>query len=96
MKYNATYTSVWDDGIRVSARCCANRRTKTISRIGKNDICETLEEQLGVLENEEVTFDDTGETFRAMSVSDAIDIYGVNYTRKEIESYYGETYLYDN
>lgn len=96
MKYNATYTSVWDDGIRVSARCCANRRTKTISRIGKNDICETLEEQLEVLEYEEVTFDDTGETFKAMSISDVIDTYGRNYTRKEIENDYGETYLYKN
>lgn len=96
MKYNATYTSIWDGGIRVNARCCANRKTRIISRIGKNDICETLEEELEMLEGEEVTLDATGETYNAMSESDAIDIYGCNYTRKEIDDEHGETYIYKN
>ena len=101
-KYNATYTSVWDGGIRVNARCCANRKTKRISRIGKNDICPSLEEQLDVLDYEIITFDDTKEEYRAISGYELEELYGCCYDSdekimKEIKEDYGETfYIYYN
>ena len=97
-RYNATYTSVWDGGIEVNSRCCANRKTKKISKIGKNDICSTLEEQLEELEDEYIKFDDTGEEFKAMSHDTAVQLYGSCYDvdMSEIEKDYGVTYIYNS
>lgn len=55
-KYNATFVSVWDGGIRVKSRCRVNNKTRMITKMGKNDIGDN-EEMLDILEREYVVVD---------------------------------------
>lgn len=64
-RYNATITSVWDGGFEVSARCYVSKRKHLITRIGKNDVSDSIEEGLDVLEREYVTLDN-GEIYKAV------------------------------
>ena len=70
MKYNAIFTSVWDGGLKINSKCCANRKTKIISRIGENDVNDSVEEGLDCLEDEYITFLDTNEKFRAVLIEE--------------------------
>ena len=63
--YNATFTSVWDDGIEISSRCYASKRTHRITRMGKNDVNSSVENSVETLEREYVTLD-TGEEYPAV------------------------------
>lgn len=64
-KYNATFTSVWDDGLEINARCFVNKKKHLVTRVGKNDACDGIEEDLNQLEHEYVTMD-SGETYKAV------------------------------
>lgn len=64
-RYNATFTSVWDGGIEINARCYVNERKRLVTRIGKNDACDGIEEDLDILEYEYVTMDN-GKTYKAV------------------------------
>lgn len=65
-RYNATFTSVWDGNLEINARCYVSKRNHSILRVGKNDACDGIEEDLDILEKEYITLD-TGETYTAMS-----------------------------
>ena len=64
-KYNATFTSVWDGGLEINARCFVNKKKHLVTRVGKNDACDGIEEDLNQLEHEYVTMD-SGETYKAV------------------------------
>ena len=49
-KYNATFTSVWDGGLKINARCYVSK--SSILRVGNNDVCNGIEESLDILEDE--------------------------------------------
>ena len=90
--YNATFTSVWDDGsIKVNARCHVKLRTMEIDKIGKNDISPEIEENLEILEEEYVTMDN-GKVFPAYIdervesiISDHMEDYKNNYPSDKID-----------
>ena len=65
-RYNATFTSVWDGGLEINARCYVSKRNHSVLRVGKNDASLSIEENLDILEEEYVTLD-TGEKYKAMS-----------------------------
>ena len=64
-KYNATFTSVWDGGLEINARCFVSKRKHLVTRVGKNDACDGIEEDLNQLEHEYVTMD-SGEIYKAV------------------------------
>lgn len=57
-KRNATFTSVWDGGIKVNSRCHASITKGEITDIGKNDFkgddgeLEILEEEYVILDSD--------------------------------------------
>lgn len=65
-RYNASFTSVWDGDLEINARCYVSKRNRSVLRVGKNDACDGIEEDLDILEDEYVTLD-TGEKYKAMS-----------------------------
>lgn len=62
-RYNATFTSEWDGGIQVNARCRVNTRTRMVTAMGKNDFGR--DELLEVCECEYVTLDKDGKKYKA-------------------------------
>lgn len=72
-KYNATFTSVWDGGLKINARCYVSEKKQLVTRIGKNDACDDIEEDLDILEYEYITMDN-GKTYKAV-LEDEMDIY---------------------
>ena len=69
-KYNATFVSIWDGGLTVESRCRVNKKTRMITKIGKNDI-GGKEEMLDCLEREYVVVDGDDREYKAMNVADA-------------------------
>lgn len=74
-KYNATFTSVWDGGIEVISRCHVNKKTRMITKMGKNDIGDN-EEMLDCLEKEYVVLDkdETKTKYPAHNIDDVKDV----------------------
>ena len=85
-EFNATYTSVWDGGLEVNARCHVDKDTQMITRIGENDIGDNTE-MLNCLEREYVTFDDTNMEYDVHNICDVYDSKTKTY-QKEPNTYY--------
>lgn len=92
-RYNATYTSVWDGGVYVSARCYApkkaemikGRRVHAITRMGKNDYPGD-DGELEILEQEFITLDN-GKIYSALSEDGLYDIENVYQPGEDIYTY---------
>lgn len=93
-RYNATFTSVWDGDLEINARCYVSKRNHSVLRVGKNDACDGVEEDLDILEEEYITLD-TGEKYAAMS-EDSYDRLLDEYDGEEekVKEVYGIVFTY--
>lgn len=71
--YNATFTSVWDGGIRVNSRCTVDVESRMITAMGPNDIGDN-EEMLDCLDRQFVVVDGDNTEYEAMDKSEAESI----------------------
>jgi len=94
-RYNATFTSVWDGNLEINARCYVSKRNNSVLRVGKNDVCDGIEEDLDILEEEYITLD-TGEKYTAMpkdSYDRLLDEYDGE--EKKLQEVYGVVFTYN-
>lgn len=57
-RYNATFTSVWDGGFKVSSRCFVDEEKMMIRAMSESDCSIEIEETLNCLDEEFVVLDD--------------------------------------